>query len=1058
MAMQTTASKEANDPRAALEAVARALSREAHVLAQRPELTWQQLYNRLQWADPPLAEQLAAERQRRSAPGAHPWIHRYTRLRESGALLRILSGHTDQVWACAISPDGAWIVSASRDGTLKIWDAATGAERATLVGHVDWVWGCAISPDGAWIVSTSNDSTLKIWDAATGAERATLVGHADAVKTCAVSPDGAWIVSGCRDRTLKIWDASTGAVRATLVGHGNAVRACAVSPDGRWIVSASDDQTLRIWDVATGAERGTLVGHTDQVWSCAVSPDGAWIVSGSRDRTLRIWDVATRAERASLEGPTDRVRACAVSPDGAWIVSGGIDRTLRIWDAGSGAQRVSLTGHADWVEACAVGPGGSSIVSASNDRTLRIWDAATAVEQAGLTSPAGRAEDSAWRPDALRFGDRMEYCAISPDGTWIVSASDLGTLTIHDASTGAPRTTLVGHTGPVLGCAIGPDGAWIVSASLDETLKIWDAATGAERATLVGHSDAVRACAISPDGAWIVSASDDHTLKIWDASTGAERATLASHGDMVWGCAISPDGAWIVSASFDRTLKIWDASTGAERATLAGHGDIVWGCAISPDGGWIVSACRDHTLKVWDTSTGAERMTLIGPTASVGDCAISPDGRWIVSTSDDVKIWDVATGMERASLVLPVAAAAVAWHPFAPMLACGDEGGSVHLARLVGIELGPLVVTATEDRGTPIVRCPACRESFSMASDRLGTQLPCPRPTCGTELRVNSFVVRREGPRKRVGRAAGPRLPVDAPARPARPHGQRSNHLTAPEIRPIPSLMDLVAQSGLRCLDVGVGTLALPFESTRAEQLVVQARTLEGGLAFLLVPLPAPGMFGGEAALRSLLRVSVTADYVKALVFPDGKLALACEQQLSLLAPARVRGLAAGLAALGDVKKGDLADASGWDRRLLACRLAQAAHITLDPASALAAIRRFAAEGGLPVHEREAGALVVELDLVGAGAPLRVVVRVSEHLVSLIAYLGDTKPKGNKGAYMRRMLELNRAANVARLGLDADGDVALLYEVPEVPPDLFDRVREQFGLLLAGLVDLERGR
>jgi hypothetical protein len=258
-------------------------------------------------------------------------------------------------------------------------------------------------------------------------------------------------------------------------------------------------------------------------------------------------------------------------------------------------------------------------------------------------------------------------------------------------------------------------------------------------------------------------------------------------------------------------------------------------------------------------------------------------------------------------------------------------------------------------------------------------------------------------------------------------------------------------------VDVGGGAVAMSFESTRAERLVVHAKTLERGVALFAVPLPKPGLFGGEAVLRCLLRVTFGADYVKALVFPDGELAFACEQELGLLSPARVRGLVAGLAALGDVKKGDLADADAWDRRLLTCRLAQAADITLDPIQAGAAIRRLAAEGGLRVREAEAGAFIVELDPLGTGAPLAVVTRVTDHLVSLIAYLGDAKPKGDRSGYMRRMLELNRSADIARMALDADGDVALLYEVPGVEPDLFDRVREQFGQLLVGLVTLERG-
>jgi hypothetical protein len=103
-----------------------ALRRELYVLAEHPALVWRQLHNRLQWADRPLADLLAAERERRSRLGARAWVHRYTPLRESDALIRTLTGHTTSVEGCAVSPDGTFIVSASWDKTLKVWDVATG--------------------------------------------------------------------------------------------------------------------------------------------------------------------------------------------------------------------------------------------------------------------------------------------------------------------------------------------------------------------------------------------------------------------------------------------------------------------------------------------------------------------------------------------------------------------------------------------------------------------------------------------------------------------------------------------------------------------------------------------------------------------------------------------------------------------------------------------------------------------------------------------------------------------------------------------------------------------
>src|SRR5207302_314128 len=110
-----------------------------------------------------------------------------------------ISPHRDGVAGCAVSPDGRFIVSASYDSTLKVWDAATGAERFTLFSYTGAVMGCAVSPDGRFIVSACLDGTLKVWDATTGAERFTLSGHRDAVMGCAVSPDGSFIVSSSHD-------------------------------------------------------------------------------------------------------------------------------------------------------------------------------------------------------------------------------------------------------------------------------------------------------------------------------------------------------------------------------------------------------------------------------------------------------------------------------------------------------------------------------------------------------------------------------------------------------------------------------------------------------------------------------------------------------------------------------------------------------------------------------------------------------------------------------------------------------------------------------------------
>jgi WD40 repeat protein len=430
----------------------------------------------------------------------------------------------------------------------KVWDATTGAELRSLSGHTGFVYSASFSPDGARIVTTSRDKTAKVWDAATGAELRTFRGHTDSVSSASFSPDGTRIVTASGDRTAKVWYAATGVEVLTLRGHTTGVTSAAFSPDGTRIVTAGGDRKVKVWDL--NEKRRLEVLTLEEVTrngigfvnSASFSPDGARIVTGGLGVSETIWDPRTGAVILTRSGHSG-VQSSSFSPDGTRVVTGGFSNTAQVWDATTGAPVIALKGHTGAINSASFSRDGARIITASRDRTVKIWDAATG---AVLLTLQGHTQD-------------VNSAAFSADGTRVVSASRDRTARIWNATTGAGLLTFTRHRSDVDSGSFSPDGTRVVTGGADAMAKVWDATTGAELLTLRGHTNAITLASFSPDGSRIVTASRDQTARLWDATTGAELLTLRGHSDGLFSASFSRDGSRIVTASSDGTAKVWDA-------------------------------------------------------------------------------------------------------------------------------------------------------------------------------------------------------------------------------------------------------------------------------------------------------------------------------------------------------------------------------------------------------------------------------------------------------------------------------------------------------------------
>jgi len=325
----------------------------------------------------------------------------------SGREIRRFAGHSNPVWSVAYSPDGNSLVFGTYR-SMVLFDAASGRELRRLEGHAGWVTATAFFRDGKTIISASDDGTLRLWEVAHGREIRRFEGHTDWVASVAISADGKRIVSSGDDKTLRVWDVESGREIRRFEGHNARVTSAVFSPDGRTIASGAGrgDQSLRLWDVESGREVRRWEGQTRDIYSVAFSPDGKTVVSGGGSSAiqvpgvsggrayvfdgpvnlLQIWDVHSGREIRRFEGHADEVKSVAFSPDGKTLISASTDRTLRHWDVGSGREIRRFEGHASYVNATTFSPDGARILSASGDGTARIWDKANGRELAALVS------------------------------------------------------------------------------------------------------------------------------------------------------------------------------------------------------------------------------------------------------------------------------------------------------------------------------------------------------------------------------------------------------------------------------------------------------------------------------------------------------------------------------------------------------------------------------------------------------------------------------------------------------------------------------------------------
>jgi WD40 repeat protein len=684
-------------------------------LAREPRQLAPQLLARLMArSEPELVALLTALRAAHAGPLLLP-LHA-TLDAPGGMLAMTLTGHDRGVTAIALSADGAVLLSASDDGTVRSW-TEDGLVLRTLDLPSQGALSLAVSADGRTAVCGGTDGRLHVVDVASGAVRARLSQEPRrGVNALALSADGSLAVCASRSADLRVWDlAGQRMLRLLEGGHDDTVSAIALSADGRLAVSASDDGTLRCWDVASGQPLQRLAGHAGPVTSVALSADGRIALSGSVDRSLRVWDVASGACLQRLLGHEGTVSAVDLSADGQRALSGASNRLLNLWDVAAGRLLGQVAAHGDAIHAVRFHPGGLA-ATASADRTIKLWHLA---------------ELDSLQPSDSHDG-AVQALAFTADGQRCASGGAEGTIQLWDVASGR-RSASFGTAGgaPIQTLAFTPDGLCIMAGEVGGGYRLWFIDTGDSAWLPIRHLAPVQHAAFSHDGHRLLTACSDRFVYLWDVASGS---LIARHGTRrlfdhlitpsprraqqddsaewqdtylpgepvyaVAGVRIGDDGRAIaISATpapldsdrrappaepAEACIVVLDTLTGAITTLASGQAAPIAGFEIDAGGHRVVWQRHDQQLAVWRDAPAGEQACFTGHRTRVSAIAIAP-GRGVVfscALDRSLRAWRLDSGAELATLVGDSPLRALRLSPDEQTVAVGDAQGKVHLVRL----------------------------------------------------------------------------------------------------------------------------------------------------------------------------------------------------------------------------------------------------------------------------------------------------------------------------------------------------------------------------------------
>lgn len=445
---------------------------------------------------------------------------------ETGALIRTFPKFSNDLAVVNFSPDGKYALSAEFGRHLvKQWSVSDAKLIRTFTGHRNVVTSVSMSPDGTRILSTARDGTVRLWNVASGAaDQITPVDFDNHAIAGRFSPDGSQFAAGFVDCSLRVWKTKDKTQTQHFRKQSPGIESIALTPDGSHVLAAGKGSTLKLWDIQRAQLEKVYPAQMGEFTSCAILPDGKRFIAARVDGQISMMNLADGdAIRTYTGRSSEEYVFLQLSADGSRFVAaprGSYGKQLELYETETGTLIRKIPTYQHYVGGAVLSPDGRQVYGRWKEK-----------ECFGADVDTGKI---IWQSDDSKA---MYWFLYHPSGVRLLKRDSAGKATLLELPGGrqlasftmdaAPGGWVSRHTH-----ALSADGTRVLMLNLDVLYLSME--NGQLLRRLEGHEIAPRSVRITPDGAYGVTASQDGMLRVWNLSTGAWTSFMASADGSQW--------------------------------------------------------------------------------------------------------------------------------------------------------------------------------------------------------------------------------------------------------------------------------------------------------------------------------------------------------------------------------------------------------------------------------------------------------------------------------------------------------------------------------------------